>query len=266
MEEIKDIISLIKNPSAHIYKEWMDNMLEEYPYFSIPAILYLLRNKDHLPQDEYENILARVAISFPNRKKLYLILGEDACRFNDFYPEETEKKLDTFGTIDKFIGEYGGSENKEMDALSKLIFNPTPEYAQILAKEHQNETSDAPKSENDILLDKFIDGDQSSKAVEKNPPIVPEEVAPPPVPEPQPAKEEKKPVAKAPSPNDDSLLSESLAKIYIRQKKYDKALELIISLNEKYPNRSVYFADQIRFLKKLVLIQLHNAKNKGQQQ
>jgi hypothetical protein len=52
---------------------------------------------------------------------------------------------------------------------------------------------------------------------------------------------------------DDGYFTETLAKIYIRQHRYSKALEIIRKLNLKYPKKSIYFADQIRFLEKLVI-------------
>ncbi|MEG1187566.1 MAG: tetratricopeptide repeat protein, partial [Bacteroidales bacterium] len=36
------------------------------------------------------------------------------------------------------------------------------------------------------------------------------------------------------------------------QKKYSKALEIIKKLSLKYPEKNVYFADQIRFLEKII--------------
>lgn len=54
--------------------------------------------------------------------------------------------------------------------------------------------------------------------------------------------------------NADTSLSESLAKIYIRRRRYDKAFEIIHNLSLKNPKKSVYFADQLRFLRKLMLI------------
>ena len=51
---------------------------------------------------------------------------------------------------------------------------------------------------------------------------------------------------------DEMFLTESLAKIYIKQKKYGKALEIIKKLSLKYPEKNVYFADQIRFLEIII--------------
>jgi len=58
---------------------------------------------------------------------------------------------------------------------------------------------------------------------------------------------------------DDSYFTETLARIYLKQHRYDKALEIIRSLYLNFPNKSIYFADQIRYLEKLIRI---NQKNK----
>ena len=58
--------------------------------------------------------------------------------------------------------------------------------------------------------------------------------------------------------DDDSCFTETLAKIYVKQQRYSKALEIIKKLSLKYPKKNAYFADQIRFLEKLII----NAKSK----
>ncbi len=57
---------------------------------------------------------------------------------------------------------------------------------------------------------------------------------------------------------DDNCFTETLAKIYIKQHRYEKALEIIKKLSLNYPKKNAYFADQIRFLEKLII----NAKSK----
>lgn len=57
---------------------------------------------------------------------------------------------------------------------------------------------------------------------------------------------------------DESCFTETLAKIYVKQHRYDKALEIIKKLSLNYPKKNAYFADQIRFLEKLII----NAKSK----
>ncbi len=41
----------------------------------------------------------------------------------------------------------------------------------------------------------------------------------------------------------------------IKNHNYTKALEIISDLSLKNPEKSVYFADQIRFLRKLIIIE-----------
>ena len=52
---------------------------------------------------------------------------------------------------------------------------------------------------------------------------------------------------------DESYFTETLAKIYIKQHKYSRALEIIRSLYLQFPEKNAYFADQIRFLEKLII-------------
>ena len=50
----------------------------------------------------------------------------------------------------------------------------------------------------------------------------------------------------------DALMTETLAKVYLQQKNYKKALQAYTILSLKYPEKSGFFADQIRAIKKLI--------------
>ncbi|MGQ7868399.1 hypothetical protein [Sunxiuqinia sp. sy24] len=50
---------------------------------------------------------------------------------------------------------------------------------------------------------------------------------------------------------DNSLVTETLAKIYAQQKHYKKAILVYEKLSLKFPEKNTYFAEQIKILKKL---------------
>ena len=239
-----DIKELLARPDCAIDKEWVQKAQEKYPYFTLPMLMYLHRSKDVAGMDE--DMLAKLAVSSPDRKALYAILGDDAERFVTFYPPETEPvQLDTDSTLDTFLATYGNTDEKEIELLNKMIFNPVPDYAQMLAAEEERSTPkvDASQSEEDALINSFILKTKERPGyfpTEKNDEVESVQL------------EDKEVPIESPVVVDDSMLSESLAKIYIKQGKYAKALEIITTINLKFPEKSIYFADQIRFLRKLI--------------
>lgn len=51
--------------------------------------------------------------------------------------------------------------------------------------------------------------------------------------------------------NSDGLMTETLARVYLEQKSYDKAIQSYKILSLKYPEKSGFFADQIKRIKEL---------------
>ena len=95
------------------------------------------------------------------------------------------------------------------------------------------------------LSDSFINNDKGKIILSETPTLTP-----------QLAKDEEK-SEEEPS---EGYFTETLARIYIKQGRYSKALEIIRRLSLQYPKKNAYFADQIRFLEKLIINNNNNNK------
>ena len=104
-------------------QQWVDEVMRRYPYFALPLLLHVKHNGD-------EQALHRVSIMSPDRRDLSIVVGNAPAAFASFYPVEEPEEADVDNVIDKFLETYAqGSNAKEIAALNKAIFNPTPDYA-----------------------------------------------------------------------------------------------------------------------------------------
>lgn len=197
------------------------------------------------------------------------IAGDDWAHI---YPsQERPEPISTNDAIQTFLETYGHASPEEDALLERLIFNPTPDYTGVLEAEAKESPSDSPHDLTSQRIDSFIashpagpvsslhhtataatprDNSVPSTPVDDTTPTHGETAAPL-TPEKPEATAAKKDSHIGPAP---SSLSESLAKIYIKQGKYERAYEIISDLNLKNPEKSIYFADQLRFLRKLMLL------------
>lgn len=273
-EKLKSLLRRSGDPGAAPLTaeetQWLGNFRKRYPFFSIPSAA---------PGEEPS---LRDVVTAPSREALARLQGnEEASRFDDFYPEgKGAATPTTTAAIDDFLNTYGHRSQEEDQLLERLIFNPVPDYAQQLARE---EEASLPQDPGGLLsasaggpipaeglspearLNRFI----LSHRHGSNPPTpdketetsTTEETEKNPYP-PSGAriqsearagnrlKEEKK--APGPTPPD-GLLSVSLAKIYIKTRRYEQAYEILNGISLRFPEKSRYFADQLRFLRKLII-------------
>ena len=249
---IDDIKRLAANEGGEVTRQWLQDAEHATPYSVLPLLVFLKHNG----VKGNEDVLARLSIAFPDRRALALMLGEDSGLLSGFYPPDALPETpDTVTTIDRFLDNYGKTSPGEVEAIDRAIFNPQPDYADVLAAQEMKEGGVQLNSgdEQDDLINQFI-AEQMHLG---------EQAAQVPITAPV-GEEEKAEIADQtidnPTQTDDSMLSESLAKMYIARHKYSQALEIIERLNLKYPEKSIYFADQIRFLTKLVLNETLNDK------
>jgi len=259
-EALNHYLRSLSDPEIPVSISDVERLVKEYPFFSLPALTLMRREGASLPAETRRSLMACAALNAPDPTELALLTDTDSDMWLDFYPREEKTKVSTDDAIDTFLATYGHMSEKEDALLERLIFNPAADYSMILAREEEESLPEEPAADDssqDALINAFILKNKTGLTPEAVPAAdtagaVPGQVAAPAVaaqPSPGPAEH---PVAME-DRADGSSLSESLAKIYIRRRRYDKAFEIIHNLSLNNPKKSVYFADQLRFLRKLML-------------
>lgn len=205
-------------------------LVGRFPYFDAARLL-MLKNLYLLHDIEFGKELRKAALYLKNRRVLFeLMEGYGAPVAEQI--EEEEPTLDrTMTLIDAFL-----------DTLPKDKFSLEAEgaaaidYASAYLKElEETIAEEIPKLRGQDLIDDFLSaGNEKISLQLRN------------------ENETQLDEMQESLPSDSSFFTETLANIYIKQGKYDKALEIIRRLCLEYPNKNRYFADQIRFLEKLV--------------
>ena len=155
----------------------------------------------------------------------------------------------TLSLIDDFLDSLPPEEEVEKKPRRK----PTPadaavDYVAYLlesegADDDNQSPAEVPQLKGQNLIDSFIMQDTGKIVLNENPTLKPEL-------EPEAPEVENGP--------EEGVYTETLARIYIKQGKYSKALEIIKRLSLVDSEKNAYFADQIRFLEKLII----NSNNK----
>ena len=199
-------------------------IVETFPCFHAARMLYL-KNLALTGDLRLKGELERLAVGVPDRARLFLLL-QDETRLKDTADAAPARRP----TTDEAHGAFDSSAST--DYLRWLTTDTDAEPPAEPAAE--------PKMRHQDLIDSFIAHGSERLDKRRLQRAVSEPTSPAPAPKP------------TEQTADSSFFTETLAHVYIRQKRYAKALEIIRSLSEKHPEKNIYFEDQIRFLEKLV--------------
>lgn len=217
---------------------------------------------DKHPSEERQHAgpTLRDALAAPSGEVLARLSGKPGARDADnFYPAaDAAAHPSTDVAIDEFLSTYGHRSAEEDELLERLIFNPVGDYSEQLAREAGAPVPPAPGDDTrQARIDRFLLANPAESTV--TPPPVPARATPAPT-APTTAARPVHPAKPAPTPPTavkDSSLTESLAKIYIKTRRYERAYEILNDLSLRFPEKSAYFADQLRFLQKLIVNERH---------
>lgn len=207
-----------------------EELFRKYPYYIYPAIKALA---DADPA-ERKTLLRRIAAGVGPMEALRTIAGVDPEEFRNFYGDADKPELSTDDTIslfiDKFAPEERAAEKPERAEEVVPIAPPVVDYAAMMLDSDTADTADMPDDDTLSMLNAFLGASAKSSTAET-------------------------PQKKVETPPHQEPLSEGLAKIMVKNGNYRKALEIITEINLKNPKKSIYFADQMRFLRKLIAAQ-----------
>ena len=242
------IAELIKHP------EYLDrdtlyelrSTLALYPYYQTARLL-MLQNLYLLHDPSFDEELRRAAIYITDRRVLFNMIEAGHYRLRTSTvtkvpaaaPQESTASR-TATLIDNFLD----SIPKEDEGQSRGKRKPTPadaavDYvAYLLETEGDKAEETVPEMKGQSLIDTFINADKGRIVLNEGPLLTPQT---------------EKTDESAAEPTDEEYFTETLARIYIKQGRYSKALEIIQRLSLQFPKKNAYFADQIRFLEKLII-------------
>jgi hypothetical protein len=232
----------------------LQDEIEKYPYFSTLRTLLLFALKEH-GHPTYLNELKKTGIYCPSRVALYHYLQKEQRPAEIQEPRTFQTDAATLQTteVENSTENAPKSSVEIQESIEPIVVpeettvpeaetTPQPmlpsqmtfsEWLSLSPVQTDTATSESP-TEKDIkykLIDEFIEKSPKILSVDKND-------------EPVGVKNQ------APTEYSD-LMTETLARIYVEQKKYDKALRAYKILSLKYPDKKDFFEEQIRQIESL---------------
>lgn len=250
-----NLTELIQHPERMDRETLYDlrSLIALYPYHQTARLL-MLQNLYLLHDATFDEELRRAAIYITDRKVLFQLIeaAHYKLRKQDAVKSSAGKRKDgenggsrTTELIDNFLGSI--PEEKEEKPATRR--KPTPADATVdyvayliessMAMDGEQE-QEAPQMKGQSLIDDFISREKSAITLPDLRDEYPDE---------QPGRNTAGQENTVPQV---TIYTETMAQIYVHQRRYSQALEIIKRLNLENPKKNAYFADQIRFLEKLI--------------
>ncbi len=241
-------LDLIKK-SDHLEKSdflQLKKVQENFPYFQIPHVL-AARYEFLKSEGKKSQMLAQAALASPDRIWLKKLIEKPVTEeflhspiLEDLLPEEPEKEADPSQRTESLVklgmqlkGQHAPEEEPKAEKPKpKRRKPPHDDLIETIKRKEKKEIVDSKKKEQIDLIKAFSKKEiklATIKEIEAN--------------------QNTENLAASSTTLHDNLLSESFAKILIRQGKKDMAREIYEKLALKFPDKRTYFADLIEKLK-----------------
>ena len=210
------------DPNDKVLLENIGNVLNQYPNFQLLRVLYLKLIKSQNSKD-FDKALSHASISTYDRELLYEFLDTDIIP-NKIKEEQIDDKVNENIKEEIIIK---NDSTKDISLTKEMEFYKWFSY--IKSNKTLNESNEVEEKfaliDNFLINKKRIDPDRNFLNTED--------------------------LSEKSLVSHDELMTETLAKVLMKQKKYDKALEAYQILGLKYPEKNSFFASQIKIIRKL---------------
>jgi len=224
-------------------------MVEKYPYYHSARIL-LLNALHRLHDGSFDQELRHSSSLIPDRSAIFNLLER-----RNFMVDEEHRKF-----ADSSVSEDSEQTVQTIDELLDTLPQPTPsrqrgmidatqDYIGYLMQQHPDEEDEEEKTSGLDLIDEFLQKEHTRMTLSKHDNADSENVER----DMETDETEKTDESEEEIIQKSEVLTETLAHIYIKQGKFEKAIEIINRLSLIYPKKNRYFADQIRYLEKVML-------------
>ena len=238
-----NIINLIDNRdklNAMTLRE-LRNTVERFPFYHAARLLYI-QNLYQLHEPNLSEELTKASLLVPNRGVLFNLIEGKNYQFDSTVEERVEIENDenrTIELIDDFLSNVDDekkADKKQVPHSVPTIADLTNDYASFLQMQYNVIDSDnQPDHEQDKIIESFIEENKGKQRYDLNDsgqdPVGPnmEEV------------------------NDmEELYNENIVNIYIKQGRYQQALEILRTICLNNPEKNANFASQMRLLETIV--------------
>jgi len=210
----------------------------------------ILKNKDvrRKINDTFEGMGENISETISSQLKISELKDKDKLEYTPeiYFIDEERTGENNFITIEAKPDSKIQNDTNNKNSESLLMVDDEEPFELIESEEIQKDKKE-PRS-NGFDISEYADeeiiknsDDLISKFIQKNPRIEVKEVI-----------DETQDISEDSVKEDSELLSETLIKVYIKQNLFEKAIQSYQKLSLKFPEKSAYFASQIKILEEKI--------------